>query len=174
MSDWWPTYLPPKGSVIITWPTFWFSDSKDEPEFIATPSFSSKQEKYYCWVNFKNNETREILASTENLLKIIANKSEMIGLRSAAVRWLLESNDKNEKHLLRYLQEKNTLDALAYRSMQALMVWGSSKIIDDVFALWKKRKLLPSLDDKNMKYYFTWSSHKNADDYKKKVESGNR
>lgn len=29
---WWPTLLPPKSSVTITWPTFWFSDTKDKPD----------------------------------------------------------------------------------------------------------------------------------------------
>jgi len=73
------------------------------------------------------------------LLNIIDDKSESIGLRCAAVRWLLEADDKNEIHLLRYLQKGNTPDALAYRSMQALMVLGSSKIIDEIFNLWKKK-----------------------------------
>lgn len=114
------------------------------------------------------------MANTKNLIKIISDTSEPLGLRAASVAWLLEDDLKNEKHLLPYLQDKQTPDALAYRTMQALMIWGSPKIIDDIFTLWKKRKLVPALDNKNSKYYFTWSKHKNAEKYKKQIEAGNR
>jgi len=45
--DWWPAYLPPKKIIFIKWPTFWFNNTTDRPEFIASPLFSSKLEKYY-------------------------------------------------------------------------------------------------------------------------------
>ncbi|MCK5706385.1 MAG: hypothetical protein KAI43_01940 [Candidatus Aureabacteria bacterium] len=173
LEKWWPEYLLPKSSVTITWPTFWFTDSADKPQFMTTPSFSFDQEKYYCWVNFINNETREIVVTAENLLKILSNTSEPLGLRAASIIWLLEDDIKNEKSLLPYITNKQTPKALAFRAIQALMVWGSPEIIDDVFSLWKERKILPFLD-KDMKDYFTWSSHNKTKEYNKKVEIGNR
>ena len=173
IDKWWPEYLPPKSSVTITWPTFWFSDSDDKPQFMTTPSFSFNQEKYYCWVSFKNNETREIAVNAENLLKIISDTSEPLRLRAASVVWLLEDDGKNEKHLLPYITNRQTPEALAYRAIQALMVWGSPEIIDDIFSLWKNRKLSPVLD-KDMNNYFSWSSHENAEEAVKQVEAGNR
>jgi len=170
---WWPDYLLPKSSVTIKWPTFWFSDSADKPQFISSPSLSLNQEKYIYWVSFKNNEIREIAVNTENLIKIISDTAEPVGLRAASVVWLLEDDRKNEKHLLPYITNKQTPEALAYRAIQALMIWGSPKIIDEIYSLWKNRKLLPYLDE-DMKNYFTWSSQKNAAKATKEVKAGNR
>ena len=170
---WWPKYLPSKGSVTITWPTFWFSNTSDKPKYISTPLLTTDKEKYYYWVNCNTNESREILFNSENLLKIIDDNSEMPALRCAAVRWLLDFDRNNEKQLLRYLQDNTIPDSLAYRSMQALMIWGSPEIIDEIFSLWKNRKL-SSVLDKDMKYYFTWSSHENAEKYTNEVKNGNR
>lgn len=171
---WWPRLLPAMATVTIRWPTFWFSDSSDTPRFLAGPSFSLGQEKWHCWVNVETHEVREIPAESQALRTIIASESEPLGLRCAAVRWLLECDIKNEKDLLPYLHRKGTPDALAVCAMQALMIWGSADAIDKILDSWKTRSLLPFLDDKNTKDYFTWSHHANAAVAVKKIESNER
>jgi hypothetical protein len=169
----WPRKLPPKSTITITWPVFWFADLKQVPKFVSIPSIETRHNRYYYWVDFGRGTKRIICANTKELKKIISDTSELTGLRSAAARWLLEADRNNELYLLKFIQEPKIPDSLAYRAMQALMIWGSSDIIEKIFILWKNNKLLPVLD-KSASAYFTWSPQENAKEFAKQIKAGNR
>ena len=161
LDQWWPEHLPPRGSVTIRWPVFWYNDPDDKPHAVATPSLTARAEGFYCWVNVHNNETREIPATPEALRELLADPSAPVGLRCAAVRWLLECDIRKADWLLPHVQQKGTPQPLARRSMQALMVWGGEGLVDHVFWLWRERRLLPVLR-KQARDFFSWSSQPKA------------
>ncbi len=173
-SKWWPGSVATKSSQSITWPVFWYSKTTDSPQFLASPVFSRKGKSYVFWVPFDNKPGREIPFTSKALKKIILSASEPSGLRSAAARWLMQLNRKNEKTLLAVCQNADTPRDVANRSVQALMIWGSQRAIDDFYKLWKSRKLNPALDDKDTHYYFTWSAHDKDKKYSKPVKAGSR
>ena len=169
----WPNKIGANKTITVKWPTFWFTNTSDSPLYLASPSIGSDKERAFYWVSFKNNKVRRIDANEENLKRIIAEKSEPLGLRVAAVRWLMETNPNAQKHLLQFIQKGDAPTTLAYRCIQALVIWGSESSIDDVFSLWKNKKIASELE-KNLAIYFTWSEHENAGKAAEKIKAGAR
>jgi len=169
----WPNKIGANETITIKWPTFWFTNTSDSPLYFASPSVGSEEERAFYWVSFKNNNVRRIDANEDILTSIIADKSEPLGLRVASVRWLMETNLKSQKYLLQFIQKGDTPTTLAYRCIQALMIWGSESTIDDVFSLWKNKNIAPELE-KNLAIYLTWSKHESADKAAEKIKAGAR
>lgn len=169
----WPNKIDANKTIVIKWPTFWFSDTSDSPLYLASPSIGSEKERAFYWVSFKNSKVRRIDANETILKSIIADKSESLGLRVAAVRWLMETNLGAQKYLLQLIQKGDTPTTLAYRCIQALVIWGSESTIDDIFSLWKNKNIAPELE-KNFAIYLTWSDHENAKKAAEKIKAGAR
>jgi hypothetical protein len=174
MAQWWPAKIASKGTATLKWPILWFTDTNDNPEYVASPVFKMNEKRYVYWVSFNGAESREIPLETKPLLEIINNPGESPDLRAASVRWLLEANQDNEKDLLPILQDAQAPKTLAYRAMQALVIWGSSGSIDSFYELWKNKKLSPALDNNNAPAYFTWSKYDKEKQYSEKMKAGKR
>jgi hypothetical protein len=169
----WPNKIGAKKTIAIKWPTFWFTNTSDSPLYLASPSVESKKERAFYWVSLKNDKVRKIDTSEKSLKSIIADKSEPLGLRVATVRWLMETNLNAQKYLLQFIQIGDTPATLAYRCIQALVIWGSESTIDEIFSLWRNRKIAPTLE-KHLAIYLTWSEHKNAAKVAEKIKAGAR
>ncbi|MCG6537171.1 MAG: hypothetical protein L7F78_21285, partial [Syntrophales bacterium LBB04] len=174
LAQWWPAKIASKGNGVIIWPIFWYSNTSDAPLYVASPVFKTNGKRYVYWVSFDVSESRAILLDSKSLLEIIKTGGEAADLRCAAVRWLLETGQDNEKQLVQVVQDAKAPTTLLYRCMQALMVWGSSDAVQQVFDLWKNRKLAPALDDKDTPAYFTWSKFDEAKKYSEKIKTGTR
>ena len=173
LREWWPAKLEAGTVTKLKWPVFWFSDTKDRPLCLAGPLLKADASAYYPWLDIRSGKGRLIPADTSSLLSILRNNSEPIGLRCASVRWLLECDPKKDTELLPYVQGNATPEALAFRAMQGLIIWGSESTLDDVFALWKARKLRSSLD-KNLHNYLSWSELDHAKVLIKRVKANER
>lgn len=169
----WPNKIGVNKTMVIKWPTFWFTNTSDSPLYLASPSVGSEKERAFYWVNFKTNKVRRIDANEKSLKSIISDKSESLALRAATARWLMETNLNAQKYLLQFIQKGDIPTTLAYRCIQALVIWGSESTIDDIFSLWKNGKIAPELE-KNLAIYLTWSEHENADKAAEKIKAGSR
>lgn len=169
----WPGKIGANETIVIKWPTFWFSDTSDTPLYLASPSVGTEEERAFYWVGIENSRARRIDANESELKRIISDTSESLGLRAAAVRWLMETNLNEQKYLLQFIQKGDTSPSLAYRSIQALVIWGSESTIDDIFSLWKNKNIAYELE-KNLPIYLTWSEHENAKKAAEKIKAGAR
>ena len=169
----WPDTIASSETIVITWPFFWFSDTISALQYLATPSIGTEKNRSFYWITIETNTVRKINATEKALKKILSDKSESVALRSATVRWLMETNVNSQKYLLQFIQKGDIPVTLSYRCIQALMIWGSKSTIDDVFTLWKKKNIAPEIEE-NLATYFTWSDHENAGEAAEKIKAGAR